>query len=339
MKQKKKNLISLCSCLLLIGLLFFYISHPSYAGFGDFNDYDSGSDWGSSSDWDSGSDWGSSWDDDYSYSSSGDYSYSGSGDYSGGSFMLSAGSVIFYFTLIFYFIIRNMMRKSMRSRINDTVPVPKSTIRPLDATKILPDRTSQIADNIKKTDPNFTSTDFISYVKRVYVDIQDAWCKRDLTSVQTVLHPNLYQQTEKQIQKKIEAGIVNHLERISVNTSYLSGYRKDSQYEYIIVYLAAQMIDYQIEEKTGKIIFGDKTTRWSLQYKMTFMRSIGMLTPSEEEKEDAMNCPNCGAPINATAFGKCEYCNSMVTTGKYGWVLSDFGVVKNDTVDEGIQIN
>lgn len=113
--------------------------------------------------------------------------------------------------------------------------------------------------------------------------------------------------------------------------------RQDDDYEYMIVYLSAKMIDYQVKEATGEILYGDKTTRWELYYKMTFMRAKNMQTPDITEEEDAvMRCPSCGAPVEGTAFGKCEYCGSTVSSGKYGWVLSDFGVVRNDTIDEGV---
>ena len=36
-----------------------------------------------------------------------------------------------------------------------------------------------------------------------------------------------------------------------------------------------------------------------------------------------LNCPNCGAPLNMTSAGKCEYCGSIVSTGVHDWVLSD----------------
>ena len=34
-------------------------------------------------------------------------------------------------------------------------------------------------------------------------------------------------------------------------------------------------------------------------------------------------CPNCGAPNQITSLGKCEYCGSTITTGKYVWILSN----------------
>ena len=49
------------------------------------------------------------------------------------------------------------------------------------------------------------------------------------------------------------------------------------------------------------------------------------------------NCPNCGAPLEISSSGVCEYCGSVVTTGQYSWVLTDFSGIRNDTVDDGIK--
>jgi len=201
----------------------------------------------------------------------------------------------------------------------------------------LPDRTMQIEQIIKQNDPNFSTHDFLSFAKNVYIDIQNAWCKRDMTPVRPVLHDNLYSSTVRQLQSKIDQGVIFHYESIVVNTAYLTSYARDAQFEYATIYLNARMIDWQEDEKTGKILRGDKTTRWDMRYKMKFMRTAGVLTKEEVAKAQGHNCPNCGAPIEISSSGQCVYCNSVVTTGQYSWVLSDFGTIRNDTVDEGIR--
>ncbi len=327
MKKQRKMWIGKISAVLAIVLILAVNSNVTvHAGFGDFNDYDYGGDWDSGSDWgwDSSSDWDSS---------SGSVSANDLGVLLWLIEGLFNGSPWAWLFIIVLFI--GFMNKKKRKNTSYTGPTtaPKPTNV---KKKILPDRTNEISLIIQETDAAFTAPDFISFAKQVYVDIQDAWAKRDLTPVRGVLHQNLYQQTQKQVDKKIADGIVNHLERISVNTAYLTSYRRDEEYEYVTLYLAASMIDYQVKESTGAVIYGDKTTRWNLQYKMKFVRTIGAVSRSAEEKDEGFVCPNCGAPLTGTSFGKCEYCDSVVTTGVYDWVLSDFGVIKEDTVDEGI---
>ena len=73
---------------------------------------------------------------------------------------------------------------------------------------------------------------------------------------------------------------------------------------------------------------------------MKFMRSVGMKSndANASEFETGHNCPNCGAPLEMSSSGQCAYCGSVVSTGQYSWVLSDFTTIRNDTKDDGIRI-
>lgn len=206
------------------------------------------------------------------------------------------------------------------------------------ANVILPNRNDQIQEIIRKKDPNFSADDFVTFSKQVYVDIQTAWCNRDLTPVRPIMHQNLYNTTQRQIQDKINQGVVYHYENIAINTAYLTSFVRDKDYEYLTVYLNARMIDYQVDEKTGNIIRGDRTTRWDMRYKMKYVRSVGVTTKDKITGTHEYNCPNCGAPLEITSTGVCEYCGSTVSTGDYSWVLTDFTTVRNDTVDDGIRV-
>lgn len=302
------------------------------AGAFDANDYDY-------SDWDSGGfDWGSSWDDDdddYSYSG-----YSSSSSSSGGkggsaeTWAISVGFTVFL--LIVFWKLANQKKKNSSAQ----TPARTGGVRPANGGQgrnvHLPDRTAQIEQIIKKDDPNFTADDFTAFVKGVYIDIQTAWCKRDLTPVRPVLHTNLYNTTCKQVQSKIDQGVIYHYESIAINTAYLTSFVRDAQFEYLTVYLNARFIDYQTDEKTGNILRGDKNTRWDFRYKMKFMRTVGVKT--REAADLGHNCPNCGAPLEISSSGECPYCGSTVTTGLYSWVLSDFTTIRDDTKDDGIRL-
>ena len=335
----------------ILGVFTLGLSFRSGA-FGDYNDYDydtggsdwGGSDWGGSSDWDSDSDWGGS---------------------SGGSglFTILWGilSILpprlrccFIIIIIIVFIVvsivkRNKRRKNVsnyveQNQMNQQRNIPRQPAQtaprkqaPLVQLNI-PNRDMEIGRLIAERDPNFTIPDFITFSKNVYMNIQDAWCKRDLEPVRAILHQNLYERTEKQIQRKIADGIVQHLDRLTVNDAYTTSYRRDAQYEYLKVYLNSSMIDYQVKESTGQILYGDQSTRWTMRYEMTFMRSVNAKTPEAGAQSIGINCPNCGAPLTGTSFGKCPYCDSLVTTGLYNWVLSDFNAIKDHFNDEGIQV-
>lgn len=206
------------------------------------------------------------------------------------------------------------------------------------ANVFLPNRNDQIQEIIRKKDPNFTADDFVTFAKQVYIDIQMAWCARDMSPVRPVMHQNLFNTTQRQVEEKIKQGVVYHYESIAINTAYLTSFVRDKDFEYLTVYLNARMIDYQVDEKTGNIIRGDKNTRWDMRYKMKFVRSTSATTKDAVSGTHGYNCPNCGAPLEITSSGECPYCGSTVTTGDYSWVLTDFTTVRNDTVDDGIRV-
>ncbi len=312
--MKKKLLYSIA--LVVITAIAFCTALVAFDG----NDY-GGGDWG-------GGDWGGN---DYDYDYDYDYGYSSSGS-SGGSVGTIGGAIVVVAVIVIVIVIKNLNNGQK----------PSNTVRPgqgsQGANVILPNRNDQIQTIIRKKDPNFTADDFVTYSKQVFVDIETAWCNRDLTPVKPVMHQNLFNTTQRQVEDKIKQGIVYHYENIAINTAYLTSFVRDKDYEYLTVYLNARMIDYQVDEKTGNIIRGDKTTRWDMRYKMKFVRSVGATTKDKVSGAHEYNCPNCGAPLEITSSGVCSYCGSTVSTGDYSWVLTDFTTVRNDTVDDGIRV-
>ena len=299
--------------------------------FGDSNDYDigGGSDWGGSSDWDYDSDWGDS-----------DYSSSGSSRGSGGSLGWPGITVVAVIVIII--VIYGMVKgkKNGGTTTTTTTPGRSQTIQQAAGRNvILPDRTAQISDLIKRNDPNFSAEDFLSFSRFVYVTIQDAWSNRDLSPVRIYLHDNLYNQTQKQVERKIANGVINKIENVAVSTAYLTAYRRDKEFEYVTVYLNARLTDYEINEKTGQVLRGDPNARYELRYALRFARNSSIKTTSANSKTlKSHSCPNCGAPLEMSSSGKCEYCGSTITTGQYSWVLSEYSSIRNDTVDQGIYI-
>lgn len=285
--------------------------------FGDSNDYDSGgSDWGGSSDWDSS---------DHSSSES-----SGEG--------LGFGGMLVVFLVVIGIVAYGMIKKDSK-RTTTTVGRSQTIQQSAGRNITLPDRTAQISDLIKQNDPNFSAEDFLSFSRYVYVTIQDAWSKRDLSPVRIYLHDNLYNQTQKQIDRKIANGVINKIENVAVSTAYLTAYRRDKEFEYVTVYLNARLTDYEINEKTGQVLRGDPNARYELRYTLRFARNASIKTTSANSQTlKSHSCPNCGAPLEMSSSGKCEYCGSTITTGQYSWVLSEYSSIRNDTVDQGIYI-
>lgn len=290
---------------------------------GNFNDYTGG---GSS--WDSG---GSSW----SYDSGGSSYYSGSSSGGSGSwvdFLIGAGVV----AVIIVVAVLGSKRRSKKGG---------SAMPHMPSGAPLQDNTNAIVPAIRRYDENFSLDRFTGWVKEVFITLQEAWTAKDWSRIRPFEKEELFQQHAKQLQQYIDQGRTNHIERIAINQAYPFEYRRESEYEYLKMYLDVRMIDYISEDATGKVMMGDKDNPYFLRYLLTFMRRNGVKTDAAKSNHSTTACPHCGAPTKITSAGKCEYCGFIITTGAHDWVLSDISAVKGSThygsggvyIDDGME--
>ncbi|WP_405352941.1 transporter [Ruminococcus sp.] len=242
-------------------------------------------------------------------------------------------------TIVFFVIVfKKSSKKKKRSDITSSDNYYKKKIihQTAGSSVVLPDRTIKIAALIKENDPNFLIKKFISLSEFIYTAIQYAWKNRDLEPVRIYLHDNLYNQTQKQIEQKIEDGVINIIKDIDIDAIYLTAYSRNREFEYVTVYLRATLTDYEIDENTKEVLYGDPDVRYQLRYTLKFMRNINVKTYSSTPK--MRYCPNCGAKIQMSSSGKCKYCGSTITSDQYSWILSEYSAISDDTVDQGIYI-
>ena len=315
-KEKLKELL----LILFILLLFAY---PAKADVGSFDSYDSGdsgwsssdSDWGSSSsDWGhSSSDWGSSdW----------DYSYSGSGSSTGSGDIFLGMIILVSIFIIFVSVSRNANKNKYNSNPNyqagnEFRPTTVYTTNVHDVPQ-----THVYAVKIKAIDPMFSEEKFLAWAKDLYVKLQHAWTEREWEEMRPFETEELFEQHSAQIQEYIKNNTINVVDRIAVNYATIYGFRQTEDKDIVEVALKATKKDYIINATTREVVEGNRDQYRITVYKMTFERTKGKLTEAGKEDLDARNCPNCGAPLNITSAGRCEYCGSIVTTGVHDWVLS-----------------
>lgn len=294
-----------------------------FADLGDFNDYDSGSSYDYDYDYGGGYDY----DDDYYYS----------GDYSGGG---SSTGFDFFAAVIIVIVILIIAKRKGGGNGGNGGSSTASPSRPGASVRV-DDHTNDITEAIQRYDEKFSSEKFISWVKEVFITLQTAWSERDFEKVRPFEKEELYRQHEAQIRKYIENNRINVLDRINVNQAYLYKYVRDDDYEYMKVYIQSRMTDYIKDATTGNVIKGDPNTEYHLRYIYTFMRKTGVVTDPAQNGRSVVACPHCGAPTSITSAGRCEYCGFIVTTGEFGWVLSNIEAIKDGMTMErgGVQIN
>ncbi len=287
--------------ILAIVLTFVASSRISIADVGSFEDYDSGS-----SSWESSDLGSSSWDHDYDYGSDSNYTYIGGGSSIPG---------------IIIFIIVVAITMYVKSKQKDNWQMPKQQFH---QTQNYAYKSEEAVEKeVKAVDELFNKEEFLSWSRDLFIKLQEAWTARDWSTIRVFETNELFEQHHKQLQDYIDRKQINKMERICVKSAQLADFKQTGDKDILTVILKSRMVDYIIDEETGKVLKGDKVTDRHSTYKLEFIRKTGVKTKPGSNQINTTNCPNCGAPTQITSSGKCEYCGSVITTGEHSWALAN----------------
>ena len=314
--MKKKILAIILSALVALSipsaLVGAYYNLPLDVG--NFNDYGGGGDWGGggTTDWGGTTDYGTN---DYG----GTTTYSSSGDSDPEGFVIALA--IFIIIIVIVVIATNHSNKKS-SNTNTSYSSYETPAQYMPA-----DCTSKITEFIKRSDVDFNTEKFIAWSKNIFITLQTAWSERDWEKIRTIEKEELFEQHNAQLQQYISLGRINCIERINVNQAFLHKYVRDENFEHLTVCMKVRMVDYIIDEKSGKLLKGSRDDDVYMTYLLTFTRRKGIKT-TLINGVISNSCPHCGAPVDSASAGRCEYCGSVIHSGEYNWVLSDMQAVK-----------
>ena len=290
-------------CLFIACLAIVLGSLNAKADFGDFSGDD---DYG----YDSGGGSYDSYDND-SYNSGSSYNNGSSynstnSDDDGGDYPMWVYLAIFG-VIVIALIIESVKKSGPRRRITVNNATPLTNLKPM--------------SDYLRLDPNFDEAQFREKLANWYVQLQNAWQKRDITSLRPYLTDTFYAQMERQLQSHIEAHRTNIIDRIAVLSVQLKGYKQENGEDKIIAYLNTRIVDYTVDDNTGHVLYGNKNIEKFMTYEWLLTRTSGQIT-EEQEAVKSVVCPHCGATLNINKTAKCDYCGSIVTVEEHGFVIS-----------------
>jgi len=179
----------------------------------------------------------------------------------------------------------------------------------------------QIAD-LKARDPAFSEQQFEDLASTAFFKVQEAWTKRDMNIAKAFISPTLFGRFESQLSGFKSEGKINKMDKLAVGSVELAEAVHDGAFDYVTAKIEASAADYIVDQKTGKVLSGSQEPQPFTEY-WTFLRSDSVKTKSGGDQIQSQHCPNCGAPLQVNAVGKCEYCGSELTSGAFSWVLSE----------------
>ncbi len=177
-----------------------------------------------------------------------------------------------------------------------------------------------VSDYTASVDPGFSTAEMQTKLSNLYVQLQDNWCAKDISPLRPYLTDELYNQSERQLDQIRKANQTPHIERIAVLGVNVRGWFNRDGMDHMIVEMSTRITTYTTDDATGRIVRGDRNAEKFMTYEWDVARTEGVKTGAAAPMQ-AVNCPNCGAPVTINKSAKCPYCETVITLDEHDWVL------------------
>ena len=281
----------------------------------DAGSFSGGSDYGGGSDWGGGSNWG------------------GSDSYGGGGFFFSNDSdtgegIGSSFLTVLVIVAIVVIIAAKRSRVgvgrNNASSVGSLTLA------LWP------IQSLREADEHFSEAAITEKISNLYVRMQDAWQNKNFEVMRPYMTDTLYNQFLRQLDELIDSKQTNYIDRIAVLDVSLSGWSNDDINDSLVAILNTRIVDYTLDDNSGKLVSGSKTSEKFMSYEWSLIRTAGMKTPPPSsgvgDGISSVHCPSCGAPLDINHSAKCEYCGSLISAKDYDWVISNIKGISQRSV-------
>lgn len=129
-------------------------------------------------------------------------------------------------------------------------------------------------DLVRQSEPDFDPEKFKGIAQDVFFTVQAAWMRRDTSSVQGLLGQQLKAEYDAKFADLKEKGLINRLENIAIRNVEIVDVGMENQEVYVTVQFTANLLDYMIEEASGRVLEGDPTQPVKFEEFWTFARPV-----------------------------------------------------------------
>lgn len=178
---------------------------------------------------------------------------------------------------------------------------------------------AKLAD-LRQLDPNFSTLLFDDFVYRLYASAHEARANpAKLAELAPYLEPSVREglAARQPSGAPISNVVIGAMRVIRVHLPSWEPSARASQLRHPTTDEPEAEVELEFE---ANVTAGAETgaqgfylwERWSLR------RPISVTTPTPERAR-SLACPNCGAPFHSADMQRCEYCNEIVTDGRFDW--------------------
>lgn len=175
---------------------------------------------------------------------------------------------------------------------------------------------------LRGADASFDTNVFIARVRDGFTKLQRAWCEQSLVAVRPFISDGIHERFSLQFDEQRALGYRPVMENLSILECAMAQVECGPVFDVITMRIGASAKDFRVSVATGRAIPGSEEASQFAEY-WSFIRARGSKTVPNRAGLIEGNCPNCGAPIAMNQGAKCDYCQAVLRSGQYDWVLAE----------------
>ena len=129
--------------------------------------------------------------------------------------------------------------------------------------------------HIRQMDPHFDEAAFKEWCSDAFFRIQAAWMHRDLERLRPALGEEMLQVFRTQLEELRAKRQINTLENIAIRSIEPTEAWQEQGQDYITVRYLANLLDYTVDEATGKVVEGSDREPVKFEEYWTWVRPVG----------------------------------------------------------------
>jgi len=199
----------------------------------------------------------------------------------------------------------------------------------LEATRkknIIKDTNKEVLDgvqisSIKEDDNSFDADLFKKWSRNIFTYLQ-LGKEEELKQIRSSISDTFYARRIQVLKDFERDNLELKREDLLIEEIKILDYSKWMDKAQIKVFIKAKLKEYIINKETQRIIKGNARRASERGFILTFQKK-----DADQQVGFITNCPSCGASIEDTEFGTCQYCDSLVNPIRYNWTLIKYEVL------------
>jgi predicted lipid-binding transport protein (Tim44 family) len=129
--------------------------------------------------------------------------------------------------------------------------------------------------DICRFDPKFNPTRIVGYIESVFRRVHAARLSRDIDTLRDRVTPELYGALQAESDRLRSLRHVSHTAEIEIRAEVTEAWHETGR-DYVTAFIDGTMLAYTVDEATGALVGGSKTTPEKVESFWTFTRPAGL---------------------------------------------------------------